>query len=75
MTELVFILDKSGSMSCLEADSIGGFNSMIEKQRRESDQIAARGSAAAPRVLRIVMMPLLISCGCLRTIGPMGSQA
>ena len=32
MTELVFILDRSGSMSGLEADTIGGFNSMIEKQ-------------------------------------------
>ena len=35
LTELVFILDRSGSMSGLEADTIGGFNSMIEKQRRE----------------------------------------
>ena len=35
MTELVFILDRSGSMSGLEADTIGGFNSMIEKQNRE----------------------------------------
>ena len=33
-TELVFILDRSGSMSGLEADTIGGFNSMIEKQKR-----------------------------------------
>jgi len=35
MTELVFILDRSGSMHGLEKDTIGGFNSMIEKQRRE----------------------------------------
>lgn len=35
MTELVFILDRSGSMSGLETDTIGGFNSMLEKQRRE----------------------------------------
>ena len=35
MTELVFILDRSGSMSGLERDTIGGFNSMIEKQRKE----------------------------------------
>ena len=35
MTELVFILDRSGSMSGLEQDTIGGFNSMIEKQRKE----------------------------------------
>ncbi len=36
LTELVFILDESGSMSGMEADTIGGFNSMIEKQRRET---------------------------------------
>lgn len=35
MTELVFILDRSGSMSGLERDTIGGFNSMIAKQRKE----------------------------------------
>ena len=35
MIELVFILDRSGSMSGLEKDTIGGFNSMLEKQRKE----------------------------------------
>ena len=35
LTELVFILDRSGSMTGLEADTIGGFNSMIAKQKRE----------------------------------------
>ena len=35
LTELVFILDRSGSMAGLEADTIGGFNGMLEKQRRE----------------------------------------
>ena len=35
MTELVFILDRSGSMGGLESDTIGGFNGMIEKQKRE----------------------------------------
>ena len=35
MTEIVFILDRSGSMSGLEEDTIGGFNSMLEKQRKE----------------------------------------
>ena len=35
MTELVFILDRSGSMAGLEKDTIGGFNSMLEKQRKE----------------------------------------
>ena len=38
MTELVFILDRSGSMSGLEKDTIGGFNSMIEKQKREEGE-------------------------------------
>ncbi len=38
MTELVFILDRSGSMSGLESDTIGGFNSMIEKQKKESGE-------------------------------------
>ena len=33
ITELVFILDRSGSMCGLEADTIGGFNSMVEKQK------------------------------------------
>ena len=32
MTELVFILDRSGSMRGLEGDTIGGFNSMLAKQ-------------------------------------------
>lgn len=36
LTELVFIIDKSGSMSGLEKDTIGGFNSLIEKQKKES---------------------------------------
>ena len=38
MIELVFILDKSGSMSGLESDTIGGFNSMIERQKKESGE-------------------------------------
>ena len=38
MTELVFILDRSGSMSGLESDTIGGFNSMIEKQKKEEGE-------------------------------------
>ena len=35
LTELVFILDRSGSMQGLEGDTIGGFNSMLEKQKQE----------------------------------------
>ena len=35
LTEIVFLLDRSGSMSGLEADTIGGFNSMLEKQKQQ----------------------------------------
>ena len=34
-TEMVFILDRSGSMAGLESDTIGGFNAMIEKQKKQ----------------------------------------
>lgn len=45
LTELVFILDRSGSMAGLEADTIGGFNAMIEKQKK------AEGEALISTVL------------------------
>lgn len=38
LTELVFILDRSGSMGGLEVDTIGGFNSLLEKQRKEAGE-------------------------------------
>ena len=38
ITELVFILDRSGSMSGLEADTIGGFNALIEKQKKQDGE-------------------------------------
>ena len=38
LTEIVFILDRSGSMSGLESDTIGGFNAMLKKQRTEEGQ-------------------------------------
>ena len=38
LTEIVFILDRSGSMSGLENDTIGGYNSMLEKQRKEEGE-------------------------------------
>ena len=44
LTELVFILDRSGSMSGLEADTIGGFNSMIAKQQKEPGQHWSSGT-------------------------------
>ncbi|MBQ9635878.1 MAG: VWA domain-containing protein [Acidaminococcaceae bacterium] len=45
LTEMVFILDRSGSMSGLEKETIGGFNSLIEKQKK------AEGSAIVSTVL------------------------
>ena len=45
LTEIVFILDRSGSMAGLEADTIGGFNAMIERQK------AAEGEALVSTVL------------------------
>ena len=45
LTEIVFILDRSGSMSGLESDTIGGYNSLLEKQRKEV------GDAAVTTVL------------------------
>ena len=38
LTEIVFILDRSGSMAGLEDDTIGGFNAMIEKQKAEEGE-------------------------------------
>ncbi|MBO4468295.1 MAG: VWA domain-containing protein [Clostridia bacterium] len=38
VTELVFILDRSGSMAGLESDTIGGFNSLIEKQKKQDGE-------------------------------------
>lgn len=37
-TELVFILDKSGSMHGLESDTIGGFNSMLDEQKEKDGE-------------------------------------
>ena len=38
LTELVFILDRSGSMGGLESDTIGGFNGMLSKQKKEEGE-------------------------------------
>ena len=38
LSELIFILDRSGSMSSLKYDVIGGFNSLIEKQKQEEGE-------------------------------------
>ena len=51
LTEVVFILDRSGSMRGLEEDTIGGFNSMIEKQR----QICDRDQGLAYQFFRFIV--------------------
>ena len=65
MTEIVFILDRSGSMSGLEADTIGGFNSMIEKQKK------TEGEALISTVLFDSTSEVLYDRINIRTIRPM----
>ncbi len=55
LTELVFILDRSGSMSGLESDTIGGFNSVMSKQKVEE------GDANITTVL--MLLKQLFCCG------------
>ena len=43
LTEIVFILDRSGSMAGLEADTIGGYNSMLAKQKKEKGEAMNSG--------------------------------
>ena len=43
LTELVFILDRSGSMGGLESDTIGGFNGMIAKQKAQGKKVNVTG--------------------------------
>ena len=68
LTELVFILDRSGSMHGLEADTIGGFNSMIEQQR------AAEGAALVSTVLFSNESSVLHDRVPLARIAPMTAQ-
>lgn len=63
--ELVFILDKSGSMSGKEKDTIGGFNSMIEKQKKEE------GGAYVSTVLFSNDSTVLHDRADIKTIEPM----
>ncbi len=68
LTELVMILDRSGSMSGLEADTIGGFNSMIEKQKQEA------GEAYVSVVLFNDTQDVIYDRSDLRTIPPMARE-
>ena len=58
-TELVFILDRSGSMSGLETDTIGGFNSMIAKQKKEAGE-ALRSRIKTNSVVCFIKKPPVI---------------
>ena len=65
LTEIVFILDRSGSMCGLEADTIGGFNSMIEKQKK------ADGEAIISTVLFDNVSEVIHDRADIRSIPPM----
>ena len=65
LTEIVFILDRSGSMAGLEDDTIGGFNAMIEKQKAEA------GSAYVSTVLFDNVSEVIHDRADLREIQPM----
>ena len=69
LTELVFILDRSGSMSGLESDTIGGYNDMLEKQKKE------QGRARVTTILFDDAYEVLHDRVDLQTIQPMTSDA
>lgn len=50
ITEVVFILDRSGSMAGLESDTIGGYNALLEKQ------LAQEGEVRLPQYCSIIAM-------------------
>ena len=68
LTEVVFILDRSGSMGGLESDTIGGFNAMIEKQKKEE------GEAYISTVLFDDVSEVLHDREALKNIEPMNDR-
>lgn len=68
LTELIFVLDRSGSMSGLESDTIGGFNAMIEKQKKEP------GEAYITTVLFDDEYELLHDRISLKGVGPISNK-
>ena len=65
LTELVFILDRSGSMAGLESDTIGGFNALTEKQKKEA------GKALVSTVLFDNVSEVLHDRAALETVAPL----
>ena len=83
MTELVFILDRSGSMFGLESDTIGGFNSMLAQQKKESGEavvstvLFANDSTVIHDRLPLSEVPPLtekeyFTCGCTALLDAVG---
>ncbi len=68
LTELVFILDKSGSMAGLEEDTIGGFNSLLAKQKKHE------GQALITTVLFDNNYEVLHSRAAIQTVNPITSD-
>ena len=68
LTELVFILDRSGSMAGLEDDTIGGFNALIRKQKQEE------GEALVSTILFDNRREVLHDRQNIREIAPMGRR-
>lgn len=65
LTELVFILDRSGSMAGLESDTVGGFNSMLERQRN------GEGEALVSTVLFANTSEVIHDRADIKTVRPM----
>ena len=83
LTEIVFILDCSGSMNGLEGDTIGGFNSMIEKQKKEKGEalvstvlFSSRSEVLHDRIpvqdVSRVTKADYVACGCTALLDAIG---
>lgn len=83
ITELVFILDRSGSMAGLESDTIGGFNAMIDKQKQQdggcyvSTVLFDSESQVLHDRVELAHIPLMTdrdytACGCTALIDAIG---
>ena len=83
LTELVFILDRSGSMQGMEDDTIGGFRSMLEKQKEEAgealvstllfdDQCEVLHDRVDLREVKPITREDYVVCGCTALLDAVG---